>query len=136
MRTEPKTQMNAPLDRRALLKLASAGAVTSSAGWLTHAFAAPPYQLRATALSSQRIPVQSVIDKFVAKYAGSSVNLAAMDVDQLYTTTRVSLSAGNAAEILTVQPGNGNPITIGQLGKFIGDLSGFSFASKIPGSLS
>lgn len=121
--------------RRTLLQGLGAGVAVAGTGWPRWAMAAPPYQLRAAALSAQRIPAQAVIDKFIAKYAGSTVNLTAVDVDQLYTSTRVSLAAGNAADILTVQPGNGNPITIGQLKGFLGDLSSYPFAGKIPASL-
>ena len=121
--------------RRSLLQLFGAGAAVAGAVLPFAALAAPPYQLRVQALSAQRIPVQAVIDKFIAKYSGSTVNSTAVDIDQLYTSTRVSLSAGNAADILTVQPGNGNPITIGQLSRFLGDLSAMPFAGKVPASL-
>lgn len=132
---DPHSQARrAGTSRRTALQALGAGLALGAAGWPRSA-AAQSYQLRLAALSAQRIPAQAVIDRFVAKYPGSSVNMTAADIDQLYTSTRVSLAAGTAAEVLTVQPGNGNPITIGQLNRFIGDLSGFPFAPKIPKSL-
>ena len=122
--------------RRSLLQFVGASAAVAGAGWAGSALAAPPYTLRVSGLSGQRVPLQAVIDKFLAKYPGSTVTMTAVDVDQLYTSTRVALAAGNAADVLTVQAGNGNPITIGQLNRFLGDLSGYPFASRIPSALS
>jgi len=129
----PRTQF----DRRTFLQFVGAGVAAGAVGHAPSALAAPPYTLRMTSLTASRAAVQAVIDKFTAKFPGSSVNLTSADVDQLQTSTRVALSSGTAADVLNCWVGNGNPLAIRQLapGKFLEDLSQQPFASKLPKTL-
>jgi len=126
----------AGLHRRSVLKMVGAAAAVSTLPFVS-ARAAAPYTLRVTTISAARGAVQAVADRFIAKYPGSNVNLAAADVDQLQTSTRVALSSGTAADVLNTWVGNGNPLTIGQLapGGFLEDLSSQPLASKLPKSV-
>jgi raffinose/stachyose/melibiose transport system substrate-binding protein len=132
-RTSPWRGPNS--SRRVFLAGAGASAVALTTG--SQRALAASYNFRMITSTSARPAVAAAIEAFKAKYPGSNVNLTAADIDQLYTTTRVTLSSGTAADVLTTQMGNGNPITIGQLapGGYLDDLSGQPFAPKLSKSL-
>jgi raffinose/stachyose/melibiose transport system substrate-binding protein len=127
----------ADVRRRNVLKGLAAMAAASAAGLPLKANAAPPYSLRASTITGARAGTQAVMDMFQKSFPGSSVNLTTADVDQLFTSTRIALSAGTAPDLLTVWLGNGNPLSIRQLapGNFLEDLSGQPYASKLAKSL-
>jgi raffinose/stachyose/melibiose transport system substrate-binding protein len=118
--------------RRRLLQ--GAGAAALLVGSAAPTRADEEYRLRISALANGRGPLVQMVDAFERKYPGSHVNFTVADLDPLQTTTRVQLASGTAPDIITVWPGNGNPLSMLQIAPdgYIASLQDQPFAVKIP----
>ncbi|CAH1658696.1 MAG: extracellular solute-binding protein [Chelatococcus sp.] len=117
--------------RRTILKLAAALSLSPLA--VQKAFALDG-QLRVYANSSLRAGVQAVAKAFVAKNSGVNVRTEFANTDQIQTTTRVQLGAGTAPDVITVWPGSGNPLSVGQIAPagYLMDLTSQNFGAAVP----
>lgn len=90
--------------------------------------------LTMTANSTDRVPMDLVVEAFQEQNPDIDVTVTYADTDQLQSTLRTQLSSGTAPDVFTVWPGNGNPAALELLapGGFLADLSDREFASRIP----
>ncbi|MEU9638488.1 extracellular solute-binding protein [Streptomyces tendae] len=89
--------------------------------------------LRVAANSTDRVPMDAVVEAFKKAHPDIDVNVTYADTDQLQSTLRTQLSSGTAPDVFTVWPGNGNPaaVQVLQQGGYLADLSDYDFASDI-----
>jgi raffinose/stachyose/melibiose transport system substrate-binding protein len=130
-----RTPRIAGLSRRDLLRYSTVGVAAVAIPTVpTGSARAAEYNLRVFANSSLRQPLESAIDRFVQRNPGSRIRANYANTDQIQTTTRVQLGSGTAPDLLTVWPGNGNPLALGQIAPagYLVDLSGQPFVEEIP----
>lgn len=89
--------------------------------------------LRVAANSTDRVPMDAVVEAFRQANPDIEVDVTYADTDQLQSTLRTQLSSGTAPDVFTVWPGNGNPAAVKVLeeGGYLADLSDYGFVSKI-----
>jgi raffinose/stachyose/melibiose transport system substrate-binding protein len=90
--------------------------------------------LTVAANSTDRVPMDLVVEAFEEQNPDIDVTVTYADTDQLQSTLRTQLSSGTAPDVFTVWPGNGNPAALELLapGGFLADLSDREFVSRIP----
>jgi raffinose/stachyose/melibiose transport system substrate-binding protein len=78
--------------------------------------------------------VEGVVKAFEADNPGVKVNLTTGSADQLQQQLRTQLVSGTAPDVMSVWPGNGNPLTVSVLGKsnYLMDLSDQPWAAQLP----
>lgn len=90
--------------------------------------------LRVYANSSYRNGYQPAVQRFMQQFPDVNVRAEFAATDQIQTTTRVQLTSRTAPDIITVWPGNGNPLAVQQIAPagFLQDLSGQAFTKSVP----
>jgi raffinose/stachyose/melibiose transport system substrate-binding protein len=78
--------------------------------------------------------VEEVVKAFEADNPGVKVNLTTGGADQLQQQLRTQLVSGTAPDVMSVWPGNGNPLTVTVLAKsgYLLDLSDQPWAARLP----
>ncbi len=129
----PGDRANTGPTRRAVLA-GTAGLAGAAALGIAGAAQAADASFRISVVSSARIPTQRFIDEFRKRNPGTRINLTAADLDQLQPTTRMQLASGTAPDIITVWPGNGNPLSMLQIapGGYLESLQDQPFAARVP----
>ncbi len=86
------------------------------------------------ATTNEQPAMTAAIDAFKKANPGVDVKATYSALDQYQTTTRTQLSSGTAPDVVFVWPGDGNPMAMKTVAgaNFLTDLSGQSFASKLP----
>lgn len=125
--------------RRDVLRYGGIGAAVLGAGQLFGAgpSLAQPYSVRGFTTPSTQSAVEAAVQRFIDRYPGSDVAFEFAATDQLQTTTRVQLGSGTGPDLVTVWPGSGNPLAVGQLApnNLLLDLSDRPWASQMPAGL-
>jgi len=78
--------------------------------------------------------IEDVVKAFEADNPGVKVNLTTGGADQLQQQLRTQLTSGTAPDVMTVWPGNGNPLTVTLVAKsgYVMDLSDQPWAAQLP----
>ncbi|WP_432990579.1 ABC transporter substrate-binding protein [Dactylosporangium sp. CA-233914] len=86
---------------------------------------------------SEKLGIDAVVEQYKKDFPGREVVVTTADVEQYQATLRTQISAGTAADVVFVWPGDGNPGAIRQIapGGFLEDLSGHDWVKKYPASL-
>jgi raffinose/stachyose/melibiose transport system substrate-binding protein len=90
------------------------------------------------ATTDYRDAYQVIIKDFEAEHPGVKVKVTFVGGNDMEATENTQLAAGNAADVLAVQPGTGgNLISVGSLtkGGHLADLSNESWAKEVPAAL-
>lgn len=127
------------LTRRRLLQAGGLGLAGLSLGAFGARQAmAQSYALRGFTTPSTQSAIEAAIERFVARYPGSDVSFEYAATDQLQSATRVQLGSGTGPDLVTVWPGSGNPLAVGQLAPngLLQDLSDRPWAELMPDGLS
>ncbi|TDC71980.1 ABC transporter substrate-binding protein [Streptomyces hainanensis] len=123
-----------PLDRRRFLRLAGgAAAVTALPATLTGCgggTSGGSGSLRLVGVSDQ----QAALDLLTADYTATGFETSYSPTDQVQTSLRTQLGAGNAPDVHVVYPGNGSAMSMAQIAQagLLADLSGQSWTENIP----
>jgi ABC-type glycerol-3-phosphate transport system substrate-binding protein len=90
--------------------------------------------LKIVGAGSQEAGLRKVLDDFKKQNADFDFNLSFSPADQLQTSLRAQLAAGNAPDMHAVYPGNGSAMSMVQLSKanLLADLSDQAWTKKIP----
>lgn len=112
-------------------------AVVAAAATASPSGGAVSGNLTISALTSDRTGFDAVLAIWKKKYPHVKINITYADTTPYQSTIRTQLSAGTAANILEVWPGNGNPGAIQVLAPYhyLADLSKQPFAKKEPGGI-
>jgi ABC-type glycerol-3-phosphate transport system substrate-binding protein len=91
-------------------------------------------QLKVIGAGSQEAGLRKALDDFKKANSDFDFNLSFSPADQLQTSLRAQLAAGNAPDLHAVYPGNGSAMSMVQLSKanLLTDLSSQSWTQKIP----
>jgi len=91
-------------------------------------------QLKVIGAGSQEAGLRKALEQYKAKNADFDFNLSFSPADQLQTSLRAQLAAGNAPDLHAVYPGNGSAMSMVQLSKakLLTDLSDQAWTQKIP----
>lgn len=87
-----------------------------------------------TVASVDQGSVEDVVKAFEAANPGVKVNLTTGGADQYQQQIRTQLTSGTAPDVMTIWPGNGNPMTVFRAAKsgYLLDLSDRPWAGKQP----
>ncbi|MEY9211837.1 extracellular solute-binding protein [Thermobifida halotolerans] len=120
--------MRKPRSLAALAALVGVAALTSCG---TEEAAADGITVAAN--STDRVPMDAVIEAFREQHPDIEVTVTYADTDQLQSTLRTQLSSGTAPDVFTVWPGNGNPGALHVLAPegYLVSLDDTEFADKI-----
>ncbi len=93
-----------------------------------------PNTITLAATTNEQPAMTAAIDAFKKANPGVDVKATYSALDQYQTTTRTQLSSGTAPDVVFVWPGDGNPMAMKTVAgaNFLKDLSGESFAGKLP----
>ena len=93
-----------------------------------------PNTITLAATTNEQPAMTAAIEAFKKANPGVDVKATYSALDQYQTTTRTQLSSGTAPDVVFVWPGDGNPMAMKTVAgaNFLKDLSGESFASKLP----
>ncbi|MFD0536703.1 ABC transporter substrate-binding protein [Actinomadura luteofluorescens] len=80
---------------------------------------------------------QKALDLLTKAYTGAKFSTSFAPTDQVQTSVRTQLGAGNAPDLHVVYPGNGSAMSMAQIAQagLLADLSGQAWTKKIPASL-
>lgn len=114
-----------------LLVVALAAVAATTAGASTKA------TLKISALTSDRTAFEAVLAQYKKTHSSLDIKVTYADVAPYQSTLRTQLSAGTAADVIEVWPGNGNPGAIQVLAPyhFLKDLSKQPFAKREPAGI-
>ncbi|SCL28919.1 raffinose/stachyose/melibiose transport system substrate-binding protein [Micromonospora pallida] len=86
---------------------------------------------------SEKLGIDAVVEQYKKDFPDREVVVTTADVEQYQATLRTQISAGTAADVVFVWPGDGNPGAIRQIapGGFLEDLSDHDWVQKYPASL-
>jgi raffinose/stachyose/melibiose transport system substrate-binding protein len=89
------------------------------------------------AISDNKPGYDPIVAAFEKEHPGVTVKVTYGTGNDFESIINTQLAGGNAADVLAVQPGIGNLVSVGSLGKkgYLADLSGQSWAAKIPPNL-
>ncbi|HET6298259.1 MAG TPA: extracellular solute-binding protein [Kribbella sp.] len=90
--------------------------------------------LKVVGAGSQEAGLRKALDDFKKQNSDFDFNLSFSPADQLQTSLRAQLAAGNAPDMHAVYPGNGSAMSMVQLSKanLLADLSDQAWTKKIP----
>ncbi|ADB35647.1 extracellular solute-binding protein family 1 [Kribbella flavida DSM 17836] len=90
--------------------------------------------LKVIGAGSQEAGLRKALDEYKLQNGSFEFNLSFSPADQLQTSLRAQLAAGNAPDLHAVYPGNGSAMSMVQLSKagLLADLSDQSWTQKIP----
>ncbi|MDT0318602.1 ABC transporter substrate-binding protein [Streptomyces millisiae] len=123
-----------PFDRRRFLRLAGgAAAVTALPAALTGCgggSSGGSGSLRLVGVSDQQAP----LDLLTAEYGAAEFETSYSPTDQVQTSLRTQLGAGNAPDVHVVYPGNGSAMSMAQIAEagLLADLSEQAWTRNIP----
>lgn len=123
------------VSRRRLLQLmggaAAAGALAACGG---NSSGGSSGGLKVIGAGDQEVGLRKALDEFKKQNTDFDFNLSFAPADQLQTSLRAQLAAGNAPDIHAVYPGNGSAMSMAQLSKakLLADLSDQAWTQKIP----
>jgi raffinose/stachyose/melibiose transport system substrate-binding protein len=122
------------LSRRGFIKSAALAAGALGISPLGFSAWAQSGSLRVYANSSYRNGYQPAVQRFMQQFPSVNVRAEFAATDQIQTTTRVQLTSRTAPDIITVWPGNGNPLAVQQIAPagFLQDLSDQPFTKSVP----
>ncbi|MEU5878578.1 extracellular solute-binding protein [Spirillospora sp. NPDC047279] len=89
--------------------------------------------LRLVAVADQQKPLELLLKQ----YTKSTFNASFAPTDQVQTSVRTQLGAGNAPDVHVVFPGDGSAMSMGQIQKagLLADLSDQAWAKRVPAGL-
>ncbi|MEV4674750.1 MULTISPECIES: ABC transporter substrate-binding protein [Actinomadura] len=89
--------------------------------------------LRLVGVADQQKP----LDLLIKEYTKSKFNASYAPTDQVQTSVRTQLGAGNAPDVHVVYPGNGSAMSMAQISQagLLADLSDQAWAKRIPAGL-
>jgi raffinose/stachyose/melibiose transport system substrate-binding protein len=125
----------APLSRRGFLGLtggvAAMGALAACGG--TSGSGGGAGTLRLVGVADQQKPIELL----TKAYTKTRFNLSFAPTDQVQTSVRTQLGAGNAPDVHVVFPGNGSAMSMAQIAQagLLADLSDQAWAKRIPAGL-
>jgi raffinose/stachyose/melibiose transport system substrate-binding protein len=125
----------APLSRRGFLGLtggvAAMGALAACGG--TSGSGGGAGTLRLVGVADQQKPVELL----TKAYTQAKFNLSFAPTDQVQTSVRTQLGAGNAPDVHVVYPGNGSAMSMAQIAQagLLADLSDQAWTKRIPAGL-
>ncbi|WP_433011568.1 ABC transporter substrate-binding protein [Kribbella sp. CA-294648] len=125
-----------PVSRRRLLQLlggaAAAGALASCGGGGSGGSGGGA--LKVIGAGSQEAGLRKALEEYKKQNGSFEFNLSFSPADQLQTSLRAQLAAGNAPDLHAVYPGNGSAMSMVQLSKanLLADLSEQAWTQKIP----
>jgi raffinose/stachyose/melibiose transport system substrate-binding protein len=125
-----------PVSRRRLLQLlggaAAAGALASCGGG--NSSGSSGGALKVIGAGSQEAGLRKALEEYKKQNGSFDFNLSFSPADQLQTSLRAQLAAGNAPDLHAVYPGNGSAMSMVQLSKanLLTDLSDQAWTQKIP----
>ncbi|GAB2870555.1 ABC transporter substrate-binding protein [Streptomyces mayteni] len=123
-----------PLDRRRFLRLSGgAAALTALPAALTACgggSSGGSGSLRLVGVADQQAP----LDLLTAEYTASEFETSYSPTDQVQTSLRTQLGAGNAPDVHVLYPGNGSAMSMAQIAQagLLADLSGQAWTGNIP----
>ncbi|MGP4111957.1 ABC transporter substrate-binding protein [Streptomyces sp. 4N509B] len=93
--------------------------------------------LRLVGVSDQQAPLDLLTEAYT-KDTGTEFNTTYSPTDQVQTSLRTQLGAGNAPDLHVVFPGNGSAMSMAQIARagLLADLSGQEWTGRVPGNFS
>ncbi|MFC6016146.1 extracellular solute-binding protein [Plantactinospora solaniradicis] len=90
--------------------------------------------LKMIGAGSQEAGLALALDQYKQQHPDVSINLSFAPADQIQTSVRAQLAAGNAPDLHAVYPGNGSAMSMVQISKagLLADLSAQSWTQRIP----
>lgn len=126
------------MQRRTTFALAAVAALLLAAGCSNDTSGgAGANTLTMYAISDNRVGYEPIISAFEAANPGVTVNVTYGNGNDFESTLNTQLASGNAPDLLAVQPGRGNLVSVGALGSmgYLADLSDQGWVAGIPASL-
>ncbi len=127
-----------PVSRRRLLQLmggaVAAGTLAACGGNSSGGSGGGGGNLKVIGAGSQEAGLRKALDEYKKQNSSFEFNLSFSPADQLQTSLRAQLAAGNAPDMHAVYPGNGSAMSMAQLSKanLLADLSEQPWTQKIP----
>ncbi|MER6944146.1 extracellular solute-binding protein [Nonomuraea sp. NPDC000554] len=91
-------------------------------------------ELRFVGVADQKTPMDEIVAAYKQVKPGVTVNTSFAPTDQVQTSVRTQLGAGNAPDLHVVYPGNGSAMSMNQIAKagLLADLSDQAWTKTIP----
>ncbi|MFG3439661.1 extracellular solute-binding protein [Nonomuraea sp. NPDC047897] len=91
-------------------------------------------ELKFVGVADQKTPMDSLVAAYQQAKPSVRVNASYAPTDQVQTSLRTQLGAGNAPDLHVVYPGNGSAMSMNQIAEagLLADLSGQAWAATIP----